>query len=1794
MTEVTGVATLIADLEMAGVQLWEEESRLHYRAPAGVMTEDRLARLRECKLEVLAELRRSADAVQIAAQPGARFDPFPLTDVQYAYLTGRGSTLPDGGVGCHGYGELRFDDLDAPRLEAAWQALIRRHDMLRMVAHKDGSQEVMAQAQPYRINVTDLRGQPEINIQDMLQSTRAQMDHRVYQAGEWPLFDLRVTQTHDFSILHFSLDFLIADFVSIDILLEELDQLYMDPASSLPALSITFRDFLLADRARRAGRQAERDRAYWWSRLAELPEAPDLPIRVNRKSIPRFRRWQASLAAADWWRLCERARQESLTPSAAVLAAFAEVVGRWSRKQRFTLNLTMLNRPQLHPEVWQLVGDFTSVELLAVDLSTPSAFRDRARALQQQLWADMDHSLYSGIDVMRELRQQQGSGLAVLFPVVFTSSVGAQRAPDPQVAGRGLSRLVGGISQTPQVWLDCQVAERDGGLAVNWDVREGIFSDGLIDAMFGAFDDLIRRLAAGAAWELSCPVPLPEAQRHRRAAANDTRAPVTDTLLHEPFMDRAAREPDRIAVVATGRTLTYGQLAGHAAAVARAIADEGGHPGDIIAIEMDKGWEQVTGVLGTLLAGCAYLPVDTNQPRARRDRILDDAGARVVLTQSWLPAGGRADVTAIPVDALETPAPDVCSRLAGPGDLAYVIYTSGSTGKPKGVKISHRSAWNTVSDINRRFGVDERDSVLALASLGFDLSVYDIFGLLSAGGSVVIPDAARRRDPSHWAELITTQGITLWNSVPAQFEMLLSFLKSSPGAQVSALRVALLSGDWIPVTLPGQALEHIPELTLISLGGATEASIWSIMYPVRSLTDDLANVPYGKPLANQTFHVLGESLQPLPDLVPGELYIGGLGVAMGYLGDEAKTAERFIRHPQTGERLYRTGDLGYYLQDGNIAFLGREDSQFKVRGYRVELAEIEAAMLAHDAVAAVSAVAIREPPGPSRIAAFAEPAARRAAPAPMTAPRLAELAATAASELRSGADNAQMIAFARQLDQTALIQMLCTLRANGLFAHDGQAHSLDQVLTQLRVSDMHRRLARRWLAALCANGLLHYDQDSGRYCDAAPADDSAVEEAWRRVDALRPDAEQRSELLSYFRLAGRHLGELLRGELDPVTLLFPEGRTEIHEAAYNGMFLSRYLNKLLAAAAAEIVSRWPGAGPCKVLEVGAGVGGTSVELIPALAGLNADYLFTDVSQFFLNNARKQFRDWQWVDYAIFDMNLDYRRQGHFPNSYGLIVCANVLHYARNAADTVGRLRELLAPGGWLLFIEATRDNYQILTSMEFLFDDGSGDFTDARAATDKTFLTLEQWLEILAAAEADSFVDLPRQDPIVEQMGIRMFAARFKSGADLVMPADLRAHLSSLLPDYMVPAEIQVVDRLPLTANGKVDRVMLRSWLPSQPGSAAGSAADGPASDLERAISDIWRRLLRAENVGRNEDFFSLGGDSLLAAQLVTDLRAELPEAAGQSFDELLELVLGGPTVASLAGRLAGATPVTRPDSPGRQGPTLVRLKEGPGLTDVFVHDATGTLAAYQTLIGTLASDRQVFGLAVPDSRVYLDTSPQFLIELAAGDYARELRSATDSPIRLIGQHFGGIMALEVARQLAESGTAVQDLVVIASPPVPWLPDNDLLTDYLYCRETGDDPLRLGYPAEEVVARGLAGPPDELTGLLRQAGAGRPDGLRTVADDPGEGYQVFRQSMRACAAHEPLPYAGDVTLLCPASSCLWPAIQADMTAFWRKLCLGDLKIQPVSGDYFSWQRHGSAEVAEFLDRSGASVSRARR
>ncbi|OLF14046.1 non-ribosomal peptide synthetase [Actinophytocola xinjiangensis] len=936
---------VIRDIEARGLRITAAGSELKLRGPKERMDPDLIARIRTHKADLLAHL---------AALPDERLGAgFGLTPLQRSYLLGRGDQFEIGNVAAYVYQEVEgVWDLD--RLASALRAVVARHGMLR--TRVVGDRQVEQAGTRVELGRVDLRELPVEQREAAWHRLREQRSHLVLPADRAPLMDAGVTiLADDRMILHVGLDGLAADAVSGFLVFRDWWRAYGGETLPEPEQGASFEAFVAAMESARTKAPARRSRAYWLERLDDLPPAPALPLRVAPSSItePRFTPRVLRLEPEPWARLKARCTEFGLTPSTVLFAAYAETLSAWGAGDRFTLNSTIANRPPIHPRIADTVGNFTDILLVEIDLDQRLGFADRARALQARLHRDLDNRHFSGIEVLRELGRHRGDPAAARMPYTFTSTVGYLQRDLDYSARELFGPRVFAVTETPQVWINAFVAELHEGLVVTIDGVEELFPDGLLDDLSAGYLAMLERLLDESTWTATTVDLLPPAQRARRERANDTAVAVPDALATDAFAANAERDPHAPALVTSRGTMDYGELYRRALAAAGWLRAGGAGRDELVGLVMTRGPEQVVGILATLLAGAAYLPVDADLPPARREFLLRDGRVRHVLTNTDLADGSLA---VLRLDA-SAPAPDaepLSPAGTTPDDLAYVLYTSGTTGDPKGVMVTHRSVVNVVTDCNTRFGITAGDRFFGVSAFTFDLSVYDVLGALSAGAALVLPDADKAADAAHWLALADSAGVTVWNSVPA-IVSLLRDQAAADGALPASLRLVMMSGDRIPAALPPALHALAPDLRLVSLGGPTETTVWNIVHPI----DDLSGgtVPYGRPNANNRAHVLDAHGRDAPDWVVGEICAAGTGLARGYWGDEGRTAERFTDDPVRG-RLYRTGDLGRYLPDGTIDIVGRADHQLKVNGYRIEAGEVETHLAALEAV--TQAVVVRQ------------------------------------------------------------------------------------------------------------------------------------------------------------------------------------------------------------------------------------------------------------------------------------------------------------------------------------------------------------------------------------------------------------------------------------------------------------------------------------------------------------------------------------------------------------------------------------------------------------------------------------------------------------------------------------------------------------------------------------------------------------------------------------------------------------------------------------------------------------------
>ena len=1398
------ITELLDILNNKNIVVWKEGCNVKFKAPKGSLTDELKEQLKINKSMLLEYLDKEKN-IYFKRDEINRYEEFDLTEIQSSYLLGRNTAFELGGVGCHGYMEIEYNELlDKDKIEIAWNKVIKKHDMLRAIIYKNGKQKVQK-------DVPFVEIEENFSIDEKELDLREKLANKQYKIGEWPMCDIAITKINEKTLLHFSVDMIVADYISMNIILKDLEDFYYNPEKEA-CNSSSYRDIVIYEKERKQNKSAnsQEDKKYWENKIENMGNSPFLPtLKTVDIEDSSFLQKSIFLNEDMWSKLCDLSKNIGVTVSAVVMSVLSEIVYYWSGTNKFCINTTLFKRSSLNiKDINEIVGDFTDVNVSAIDIDSKLTFKDRIINLQKNLWMDMEHNSFSGVEVLRMLSRLKGENVVV--PLVFTSTVGLSNENDVL-----LKRKVNyKISQTPQVYIDCQLAEEKTGARINWDIRKFVFDQVVMDEMFAGFVNIIKELCKNPykILDLKNPVELPENILQVRHDINSTQRKFPKRTLGDGFLKMLNKNPEKTALIFKGNTYSYRKLSLYVSSIMEALKNNKIKSGDRIAVNIEKNEWQIASVLAIVLSGAVYVPIDVDQPINRKNKILKKSDVKVVLScDEELSNSEFKNINLHNISLSEFNSMKDLNLEKYYMDDAYIIFTSGTTGEPKGVRITHDAVMNTIIDVNERYRIKETDVFLGLAKLSFDLSVYDIFGCFDIGGTLVLPESEKTNDSKYIYDLMLLHRVTIWNSVPAQMQLIVNYLEASEKIKKSEyLRLCMLSGDWIPTNLPSRVYNIFENVKLVSMGGATEASIWSIYYNIGKNEKFDISVPYGYPMSNQKFFVLNRDLNPCPDYVKGGLYIGGKGISKGYIGDEKLNKEQFIR-TRDGEIIYKTGDTGYYLKNGLIIFTGREsgDGQIKIHGYRIELSEIEDAIVSYNKVDSAQVVYTKGKSLDGKINAVVTP----------------KIKSYISNDFYLGCDEIEflkelessvlenmnldlLIKWGNCADKVSLKSILGTFQHFGIFTDQKSKYNIQEIKKIIKVPEKLEKLLKRWLNVLVKEKILQLDEEQYQYLGEENGE--TLEQLWNDFYKVENEFNYSKDFLAYLKRSNDSLPELITGIEDPLNLLFPKGDLKPALASYHDNKINRINNGFIANEIHYLYNEKikNSDKPFRILEVGAGVGGTTIDVITKLKDSKVEYYFTDVSEFFFNNAKNIFHEYDWIKYKIFDINEDFYKQGLDAFSFDLILCANVLHNSRNIDFVIKNLKNLLVDSGTLIILEETKMSYMLLTSMEF--KDGLIGFEDERKESEQTFFSKKQWEDIIDRNDGNITYAFPSSQ-LLEVSGQSVFVTRFKNEYYNIDKTELFEHLNDSLPNYMIPSDIKILQSLPKTSNGKINKEEISS-----------------------------------------------------------------------------------------------------------------------------------------------------------------------------------------------------------------------------------------------------------------------------------------------------------------------------------------------------------------------------------------------
>jgi amino acid adenylation domain-containing protein len=1436
--------------------------------------------------------------------------------------------------------------LDVAALERSFAELIRRHESLRTrFASAHGSPvQIIDAAGPFGLEVKDLSGLESEDQARQVERLSREDAQRPFDLTRAPLLRACLLKLGPLEhILLLTLHHIVSDGWSLGVLNRELSALYgafsQGLPSPLPELPVQYADYAIWQREWLRGDILQSQLQYWRERIADAPPQLQLPTDRPRPTVATFKgallTFELPLSLRD--ALNELARREGATLFMVILAAYQLLLSRYCGVTDVVVGSGIAGRTHANTE--GLIGFFVNMLTLRTDLSGNPTFRDLLKRVKEVTVGAYAHQDLPFEKLVKELRPERNLTRQPLFQVALAY----QNYPEEPLQLAGLTWTPMTAEQATSLFdLTLHLFETREGLRGELEYMTDLFDRSTIERVAEHFGCLLRGIVADPDRPIQLFTLLGESERELVLNRfNDTAVAYgEDRLIHQQFEEHAARTPQAEALAYEEQSLTYAQLNSRANQLARHLRERGAGPDQFVALFFERGLEMIVAVLATLKSGAAYVPMDPAYPPERLAHILEETTPRVLVTQRSLsvklPASAAVrvelDTDSAEIDGQSAGNLGVDSLGLGPEHLAYVIYTSGSTGKPKGVMVSHRNL--IASNFARQDFYGAPGRFLLLSPLGFDSSVAGIFGTLTGGGTLLVASQEALWDPEQLLLTLRKQRATSLLCVPALYQKLLSLA----GAELrdSSLSEVIVAGEACPPTLVEESRQRAPAAHLFNEYGPTEATVWASVFdclqPIAT-----ASVPIGRPIANTRIYILDDERQPVPIGVVGEIHVGGVGVTRGYLHRPELTQERFVPDPfsrAAGARLYRTGDLGRWRADGVIEYVGRNDHQVKLRGFRIELGEIEAQLLRYPHVKQAVVVAREDGATPAshgekRLVGYV----------------VADIPGLKALEDSGDSEAGKEIVgqWKTLYEETYSLGDLAPGFVGWNSSFTGEPIPEEHMREWLRVT-IERLSAyrpRKVLEIGCGAGLIV--EKLAPACETYWATDFSAEAVGKLHRWLSTQPELRHVELS--RCSALELTGVAQASYDTVILnsvvqyfpdidyLFkvleravgwvsPGGRIFVGDVRHLGL-LSVFQSavQLQRAGAAttvgELQQRTSRAVAFeKELVIDPRFFEDLPQFIPAITHVKVllkrgesdseltRYRYDVVLEVGDGRESQSCQTIHWNDATDSFAGIAQRTIETRPGSWRIRGVPN------------RRLCRDIATAGLIAGGDKSATAASLLAALEREPIKGEDPEAFWKLGDERGYVVGVSW----NAESAGRCFDVELLDPSVasgrdtdrrHEDGSARTPRQWRVDSSAPCANDpwgrrlqeqliprLRQYLKETLPPYMVPSAYVVLDSLPLTFNGKLNR----SALPEPDGGGVPSQQyEAPRGEVEELLATIWQELLRLERVGRNDNFFELGGHSLLVVQMKERLRR-----VGLSFD--VRSAFESPTLAALASTLIGET----------------------------------------------------------------------------------------------------------------------------------------------------------------------------------------------------------------------------------------------------------------------------------------------
>ncbi|HEV2707131.1 MAG TPA: amino acid adenylation domain-containing protein [Pyrinomonadaceae bacterium] len=1399
-------------------------------------------------------LRGSVRVQTPALRPVARQERMPLSFSQQRlwFL----DQLKPGSAAYNIPAAVRFDGvLNIDALHRSLNEIVRRHEALRTTFTTTGEQTIRdyETTQPLELPLTDLSGLPETEREEQVQRLSAAEAAQPFDLTNDMLLRVKLLRLgEEQHVMLVTMHHIISDGWSAGIFIRELSALYTafseGRPSPLPELPIQYADFAVWQRELLQGEVLDTQLDYWKKQLAN-PTVLELPTDRARPPIQTFNgaNRSFSLDAELAAELQAVSRRNGGTLFMTLLAALKVLLHRYSRQEDIIIGTPIANRNRV--EIEGLIGFFVNTLVMRTDLSGNPSFQELLLRVREAALSAYAHQDLPFEKLVEELQLERDLSRNPLFQVMFVF----QDDPLARLDAPGLK-----ISQletdsgTAMFDLTLYMVQRqDGRLTGTFNYNTALFDEARIDNLIEHFRTLLAAIASDPARPIAS-LPLLHARDEHRLLRewNETAAGFpSDKSLHELFEAQAQRTPDAVALISEEGQITYGELNQRANRLAQYLRKLGIAPEAFVGVHLERSVEMVVGILGILKAGGAYVPLDPAYPQERLTLMLEDARPQVVLTRGsssgeLVTASARivnldADWEIIARESDQAP-----PNLTTAENLAYLIYTSGSTGRPKAVLAQHRSVVNRLQWMWNRYPFEPGEVCCQKTSLSFVDSIWEIFGPLLQGVPSLILKDAQVKDVFELIRALSLHRVTRLVLVPSLLNVLLDTYRELPSEPLM-IKTWVSSGEALSSDLARKFKETFPEARLLNLYGSSEVSADVTCYDTSDADDDAELVAIGRPIANTQIYLLDDQLQPVPVGVPGEIYVGGSGLARGYHHHPDFTALRFVPDPyggKPGARLYKTGDLARYRRDGQIEYLGRTDQQVKIRGYRIEPEEIETALRQYPHVKDAVVTAVDDARGGKRLVAYVVSEQRPDEPQRVEKMQFS-LFYFAADETNSDEDKYQLyIEGAKFADRHGFTAVWTPERhfhhVAGLYPNPSVLNAALAMVTeqiQLRagsvVMPLHHpmRVAEEWAvvdnlskgrvglsftSGWVPNDFAFYPEHFANKREVMYRGIEQVRKLWRgEAITVRDGAMNEKELKVFPHPVQPELPIWLTCTGDPETFI-KAGEIGAH-------VLTALLGQTVEEAAPKIALY-------RESLIKHGYDPSKYHVTMMLH----TFVAPDTEEV-LSKAREPFRNYMkshvgLIHTMVKSLNLQVNLNNE-KELDDLISFAFERYY--QTASLIG------TPAKCMQMIERMRE-----------------------IGVDEVACLIDFGVEFKSVMEGlnhlNELKEMAAQAPVADKQSMADFLRR-------------------RLAEYMIPSAFVSLDALPLLPNGKVNRRALPA--PDALQLEQPKVYVAPSTPTEMELAEIWAEVLGIERVGLNDNFFDIGGHSLMATQLISRVRAAYP-----------------------------------------------------------------------------------------------------------------------------------------------------------------------------------------------------------------------------------------------------------------------------------------------------------------------------